>query len=222
MMHSLIIGGGKIGYYLAKVLIEKGYDVSVVEKEKESCQKFANDLNISVIKGDGTSVSTLEQAGVANADSVIAVTGRDEDNLVACQLAKRLYQVKKTIAKVNNPKNVDALKKLGVDIVVSSTDNITGQLEREIDSGKIKELLPLGAGKAAVFEIVLDETFTLQDVPLMEMDIPLTLNIISIIRNETELIIPRGLTTLQKGDKLMILTKTKDKNDILKALKIKS
>ena len=64
-MHSLIIGGGKIGYYLTKVLIEKGYDVSVVEKEKEACQKFANDLNITVIKGDGTSVSVLEQAGVA-------------------------------------------------------------------------------------------------------------------------------------------------------------
>jgi voltage-gated potassium channel Kch len=72
-MHSLIIGGGKIGYYLTKVLIEKGYDVSVVEKEKEACQKFANDLNITVIKGDGTSVSVLEQAGVADADSVIAV-----------------------------------------------------------------------------------------------------------------------------------------------------
>ena len=164
----------------------------------------------------------LEQAGVADADSVIAVTGRDEDNLVACQLAKRLYQVKKTIAKVNNPKNVDALKKLGVDIVVSSTDNITGQLEREIDSGKIKELLPLGAGKAGVFEIVLDDTFALQNVPLMEMDIPLTLNIISIIRNETELIIPRGHTTLEIGDKLMILSKIKDKNDILKAFKIKA
>ena len=189
-MHSLIIGGGKIGYYLTKVLMEKGYDVSVVEKEKEACQKFANDLNITVIRGDGTSVSVLEQAGVADADSVIAVTGRDEDNLVACQLAKRLYQVKKTIAKVNNPKNVDALKKLGVDIVVSSTDNITGQLEREIDSGKIKELL--------------------------------TLNIISIIRNETELIIPRGHTTLEVGDKLMILSKIKDKNDILKAFKIKA
>ena len=160
----------------------------------------------------------LEQAGVADADSVIAVTGRDEDNLVACQLAKRLYQVKKTIAKVNNPKNVEALKKLGV----SSTDNITGQLEREIDSGKIKELLPLGAGNAGVFEIVLDNSFTLQNVPLMEMEIPLTLNIISIIRNETELIIPRGHTTLEIGDKLMILSKIKDKNDIFKALKIKA
>ena len=221
-MHSLIIGGGKIGYYLTKVLIEKGYDVSVVEKEKEACQKFANDLNITVIKGDGTSVSVLEQAGVADVDSVIAVTGRDEDNLVACQLAKRLYQVKKTIAKVNNPKNVEALKKLGVDIVVSSTDNITGQLEREIDSGKIKELLPLGAGNAGVFEIVLDNSFTLQNVPLMEMEIPLTINIISIIRNETELIIPRGHTTLEIGDKLMILSKIKDKNDIFKAFKIKA
>ena len=202
--------------------MEKCYDVSVVEKEKEACQMFANDLNITVIRGDGTSVSVLEQAGVADADSVIAVTGRDEDNLVACQLAKRLYQVKKTIAKVNNPKNVDALKKLGVDIVVSSTDNITGQLEREIDSGKIKELLPLSAGKAGVFEIVLDDSFTLQNVPLMEMEIPLTLNIISIIRNETELIIPRGHTTLEVGDKLMILSKIKDKNDILKAFKIKA
>ena len=82
-MHSLIIGGGKIGYYLTKVLIEKGYDVSVVEKEKDACQKFANDLNITVIKGDGTSVSVLEQAGVADADSVIAVTGR----LPACKKA---------------------------------------------------------------------------------------------------------------------------------------
>ena len=73
-----------------------------------------------------------------------------------------------------------------------------------------------------MFEIVLDDSFTLQNVPLMEMEIPLTLNIISIIRNETELIIPRGHTTLEVGDKLMILSKIKDKNDILKAFKIKA
>ena len=102
-MHSLIIGGGKIGYYLTKVLIEKGYDVSVVEKEKEACQKFANDLNITVIKGDGTSVSVLEQAGVADADSVIAVTGRDEDNLVACQLAKKALSGEKDHSKGKQP-----------------------------------------------------------------------------------------------------------------------
>lgn len=220
-MRSLIIGGGKIGYYLAKVLMEKGYTISVIEKEKDACQKFANDLNIAVIRGDGTNVSVLEEAGVEDVDSVIAVTGRDEDNLVACQLAKRLYQVKKTIAKVNNPKNVETLKMLGVDIVVSSTDNITGQLEREVDSGRIKELLPLGDGRAAVFEIVLDKDFALTGTPLMKMDIPLTLNIISILRNETELIIPRGHTTLEPGDKMLILANLKDKNDILKALKIK-
>ncbi len=220
-MHSVIIGGGKIGYYLTKALLEKGHGVSVIEIDKEACRKFANDLNITVIKGDGTSVSVLEQAGAADADCVIAVTGKDEDNLVACQLSKRLYQVKKTIAKVNNPKNVAALKQLGIDIVVNSTDNITGQLEREADSGKIKELLPLGAGDAGVFELVLDESFVLTGVPLMQMDIPLTLNIISIIRNETELIIPRGQTTLEIGDRLLVLTKEKDKKDILKALKIK-
>ncbi len=218
-MRSLIIGGGKIGYYLARVLLEKGYTISVIEKDKEACQKFANDLSIPVIRGDGTSISVLEAAGVEDVDSVIAVTGRDEDNLVACQLAKRLYQVKKTIAKVNNPKNVATLKKLGVDIVVSSTENITGQLEREVDSGKIKELLPLG-GKAAVFEIVLDDSFKLGGIPLMDLEIPQNVNIISIIRGENELIIPRGMTTLAPGDKLMILANNKDKNDILKTLRI--
>ncbi len=219
-MHSLIIGGGKIGYYLAQVLLEKGYTISVIEQDKSACQKFANDLDVTVIRGDGTNISVLEQADVEHTDCVIAVTGKDEDNLVACQLAKRLYTVSKTIAKVNNPKNVEALKKLGVDIVVSSTDNIAKQLEREIDSGKIKELLPLEGARAAVFEITLDESFKGTDIPLMDMNIPSTLNIISIMRDKNELIIPRGQVTLKTGDKLLILAKFKDKKDILKALDI--
>ncbi len=217
-MHSLIIGGGKIGYYLAQVLLEKDYSISVIEKNKAACQRFANDLGVTVIRGDGTDISVLEQAGVERADSVIAVTGADEDNLVACQLAKRLYTVNKTIAKVNNPKNVEALKKLGVDIVVSSTDNIARQLEREIDSGKMKELLQLQHGDAAVFEIVLDESFRQTDIPLMNMNIPATINIVSILRNEDEIIIPRGHATLKTGDRLLVLAKEKDKNDILEAL----
>lgn len=219
-MKALIIGGGKIGYYLAKVLREKGYDISVIEIEKEACQIFANELKVTVIRGDGTCLSVLERAGVKTCNSFIAVTGRDEDNLVACQMAKRLYNVEKTIAKVNNPKNVDALQALGVDIVVSSTDNITGLLEREIGSGRIKEILPLNDGKAGVFELNLEEDFSLADIPLSELNVPHTCNIICITRNNT-LIIPRGHTTLHIGDKLMILANQKDKNDVYKAFKLK-
>lgn len=219
-MKAIIIGGGKIGYYLAKILIEKGHDISVLEISKSACQVFANELKVTVVKGDGTTVSALERAGIKQCNCLIAVTGQDEDNLVACELAKRLYNVEKTIAKVNNPKNVAALKLLGVDIVVSATDSITAQLEREVGSGRIKELLPLNHGKAAVFELVLEEDFTLADIPLSKMNIPHTCNIISITR-DNNLLIPRGQTTLKIGDSLLILANQKDKNDVFKAFKLK-
>ena len=222
-MNVLVVGCGKVGSRLANTLCDEGIDVSVIARTAAEADKMLEpDFKGSLLCGVPIDQDNLKKAGIESCDVVCAVTDDDNTNIMVSQLAKRLYQVKKTIAKVNNPKNVEALKKLGVDIVVSSTDNITGQLEREIDSGKIKELLPLGAGNAGVFEIVLDNSFTLQNVPLMEMEIPLTLNIISIIRNETELIIPRGHTTLEIGDKLMILSKIKDKNDIFKAFKIKA
>ena len=175
-MNAIIIGGGKIGYHLTGTLIEKGYHVSVIEESKEVCRQFANELDVSIIRGDGTVASILEEAGIKKADCVIAVTGRDEDNLVVCQMAKKLYNIKKTIAKVNNPKNEEPLKRLGVDIVLNSTDYISAQLEREIDSDKIKELLPLEDGKTSVYEIIPDDNFTRWDIPLMDMGIPHTIS----------------------------------------------
>ena len=219
-MNSIIIGGGKIGYHLTATLLEKGYNVSVVEENTEVCHRFANELDVPVIRGDGTIASILEEAGIKKADCVIAVTGKDEDNLVACQLAKHLYGTKKTIAKVNNPKNESALKRLGVDIVFNSTDYIASQLEREIGSDKIKELLPLEDGKTSVYEITPDDNFQRWDIPLAELGIPQTISIITIVRNENEVIIPNGRASIQKGDKLLILTKEKNKNDVFKTFGI--
>ena len=219
-MHSLIIGGGKIGYYLTKVLIEKGYDVSVVEKEKEACQKFANDLNITVIKGDGTSVSVLEQAGVADADSVIAVTGRDEDNLVACQLAKSVFNVQKTVARANNPKNVEVMKQLGIDITVNTTDNIARSLEREIDLSKIKQIMTLHKGEASIEEINIPENgYPLAGRTLAQLHLPEIFVFISIIRGD-ELIIPRGNTQVLGGDKIMVLSPTNKLHALKASLKL--
>jgi len=132
-LKAIIVGGGKVGFYLAKSLPERGYSVAIIEQDREQSRYCANNLDAEVSCGNGTTVEALEACGADKVDCVIAVMGQDESNLVCCQIAKYKFGVKKTIAKVNNPKNADALKELGVDIVISATDNIIQTLEFEVD-----------------------------------------------------------------------------------------
>lgn len=217
---AIIIGGGKIGYYLTKTLSENDYDLSLVEADKEISKQVANTLDATVVWGDGTSATTLEKAGVKNCDAVIAVTGRDESNLIICQMAKKLYNVPKTVAKVNNPKNVEALKKLGVDIAVSGTELIIRHLEHEVDNSRIKELIPLNDGKAAVFEVKLPSDYVYDGRELSDIRLPDGCNIISIQRHD-EFIIPRGKTKLMSDDMLLIVSTMGVANEVKRVLKLK-
>lgn len=216
----IIIGGGRVGYYLAKSLLERNFTVSIIDIDKEACRGAADSLHIPVICGDGTSASVLEQAGAASCETVIAVTGRDENNLIACQTAKRVFQTQKTIAKANNPKNVDNIRLLGVDIVISATDSIISLLEREVDHGAIKELIPLNDGRAAVYQVELPDNFPLSGTELLNIHLPESCNVISITRGG-ELIIPRGKTKLIAGDELLIVSQAGAVNEVRKALKLK-
>lgn len=103
-MKVIVVGGGKVGYFLAQTLTEHGHEPHIVEKDKHLCAKIANELDYPVVCGDGTLIEVLEGAGARDAEGLVAVTGRDEDNLVACQLAKQYFGIKKTVARVNNPK----------------------------------------------------------------------------------------------------------------------
>src|SRR3989339_1881163 len=131
-MKIIIIGGGKIGYYLAKTLIPFKHDITLIEEQKELCIKVANELNINVLSGDGTNIEILTEAKASEANVFIAVSGKDEVNLIACQLAKRNFGVKRTISRVNNPKNISVFETLGVDFAVSSTSIIADLIEQEV------------------------------------------------------------------------------------------
>lgn len=216
----IIVGGGRVGYYLAKTLKENNREVVIIENRKETCKEVADKLDIPVVWGDGTSVSILESVGIKESDTFIAVTGRDENNLIACQTAKGLFRAKKTVAKANNPKNVSNLRELGVDIVISATDTIINMLEREVDHKAIKELMPLNDGKTAVYQIELPEDFAYSGVEILNIPFPDNTNIISITRNG-ELIIPRGKTKLFSEDKLLIVSKEAEINEVRRALKLK-
>lgn len=218
-MKVLIAGGGKIGYYLARALAERGSDVVIIEKERALGESLANDLSAEIIWGDATKLDVLESAGVSRADAVIAVTGRDEDNLVVCQLAKKLHSTEKTIAKVNNPKNVATISALGIDHVISATDSIIDRLEREVDDSRIRELVELDGGGVTVLEVRLPENYALSGERLSEMRLPESFNIISITRGG-EFLIPRGKTRLVSEDKLLIAAAGDAVEDVRRALKL--
>ncbi len=131
-MYVIVIGGGKVGYYLTKNLLERGYEVTLIEKDPRRAETLTSQLGEVVMVGDGDEMSFLSTTGMERADVVVAVTGDDEDNLVACQLAKRKFNVPKTVARVNSPSNVQIFKTLGVDVTLSATEVLLDLLEREL------------------------------------------------------------------------------------------
>jgi len=219
-MKIIIVGGGKVGFYLAKTLRSEGHDAVIIEKDKEQCKTCANLLDVTVISGDGTSRDVLGAAGAQQADVVVAVMGRDESNLVCCQTAKKIFGVRKTVAKVNNPNNVGAMRSLGVDTAVSATDYIIQYLEREVDISAIKELIPLNDGEASLLEITLPENYKRAGDTLMDISLPQSCNVVCINRGG-KTIIPRGQTRLHSGDVLLVVTLGTGERELRRALKIK-
>lgn len=216
-MRVIVVGGGKVGYYLAQTLLEHGHKPFVIELEKSICLHIANDLDIPVINGDGTTVSALESAGIHEADALIGVTGKDENNLIACQLAKKRFGVSRTVARVNNPKNVQVMRQLGVDIPISTTDNIARLLEREVDTSTIKELISLGRGEASLSELQIPDGYPHNGVKLSELELPMESVVVSITRGQ-ELIIPRGNTEILSGDKIIVICRNRVVHDLSRAL----
>jgi trk system potassium uptake protein TrkA len=131
-MYAIVIGGGKVGYFLSRDLLERGDEVTLVEKDGSRADWLESQLGSIVMRGDGDEMAFLRSTGIERADAVLAVTGDDEDNLVALQLAKKEFNVPLTIARVNNPANVEIFKALGVDEAVSATEVLLSALERTV------------------------------------------------------------------------------------------
>lgn len=213
-MYIVIAGGGKVGYYLAKTLLSYNHKVIVIEKNRLLCEKIANELNIAAVTGDATNIDHLSSVDVSKADVFIAVTGKDEENLIACQLVKTNFNVKRTIARVNNPKNIKVFQRLGVDRAVSSTSIIADLIEHEVDYSGLNTLMKLKDDKIIISEIKIDKDSFACNYSLSELEMPEDCMVISVIREE-QVIIPNGLTILMAED-LIITISTQENQKVLR------
>jgi len=216
-MKSIIIGGGKIGFNLLKTLKDRGYNVTLVEIDEEVCRKIAEDVDTDVICGDGTNLDVLNDAGIRNADIIAAVTGKDEENLVICQIAKKGFNIGKSIARINNPKNVPMFKALGVDQTVCSTEVIADLIEYEFDSDICKIVQTFDRGAMILVEVTVKEGNRWINQYVKDLPLPSECVIASVMRGENA-IFARGDTQIQNGDNIHIITNRATFHEIKKQL----
>lgn len=202
----IVVGGGKVGYYLTKTLIFEGYEVLLLEKNPAKCDIFRQRFGAVVIQGDGAEASTLETAGASRADVMIAVTGDDEDNLIICQVAKKRFGVERTIARVNNPKNEDVFKRLGVDVTVSQTNVILSLIEQQIPERHFLHLMNLKHAQVAIVEASVSPNSPIAGLTLSEIRLPPDC-VFSAITRGAEVIVPTGQTKLMAGDEVIAITR---------------
>ena len=151
-MYVIVIGGGKVGYYLTKELLAAGHEIVLLEKDPRRARQIADEVGSIVLARDGCEGKHLAEAGANRAAIVAAVTGDDEDNLVVCQMAKHHFDVPRTIARVNNPKNEELFRHLGVDDIISPTRMILGAVEQDIPVHELLHLAQLEGGELEVME----------------------------------------------------------------------
>jgi trk system potassium uptake protein TrkA len=201
-MFVLVVGGGKVGYYLTRELIASGHEVVLMEKDRARASQIAEEIGSIVVAQDGSEGKHLGEAGCNRADIVAAVTGDDEDNLVICQMARHHFDVPRTIARVNNPKNEALFRHLGVDEVISPTRMILGSIEQEIPVHELLHLGTLGEGELEIVEAQLQEGSPAIGRTAGSLTLPEGCTLFALVRGGRAIVL-RNDTVFEAGDKVV-------------------
>ena len=205
-MYVIVVGGGKVGYYLTRELLAAGHELVLLEKDPRRARQIADEVGSIVLNRDGCEGQHLEEAGANRAAIVCAVTGDDEDNLVVCQMAKHHFDVPRTIARVNNPKNEDLFRHLGVDEIISPTRMILGSIEQDIPVHELLHLAALGESDLQIIEAQLNEGSPAVGKTAAALSIPEGCSLFAVVRNNIASAV-RTDTVLQVGDKVIAIGK---------------
>jgi len=215
-MNIIIIGGGNVGYCLAERLSGDHY-VVLIEKKPTVGEKIAGKMNVMVILGDGCDPKTLKRAGIKKADVVAAVTGNDVDNIIICQIAKDIYNVRRTVAIVNNPKNQIVFTKLGIDVAIDSTAIIAKIIEDEVGWEDFVNLFTFKKGNLSLVRVDLPEKSPVVNIPIEELDLPDNSVIVAVIR-DNKIFVPKQNFVLKEKDEVIAITKVENESLLFKKL----
>jgi trk system potassium uptake protein len=205
-MYAIIAGGGNVGFFLARELIEQGHEILIIETSGERAEFIANELGNVVLRGNADEASTLAEAGAERADVIIAVTGDDPRNLVLCQVAKRRFGTQRTIARINDPRNESLFLMLGIDATVNATQVMLSVLEQEIPQANLVPLLRLRNTDIEVVEALVGAGSRITGLPLRDVELPPESSVAVVIRAGAAFF-PNGATVLAAGDEVVALTR---------------
>lgn len=206
-MYIIIVGAGNVGYHLAKAVLAKGHEVLLVEKDARILERIKDELGGIGLVGDGCEAAILDEAGAARADLLVAVTDHDEDNLVACQVARHKFNVSRTIARVSDIKNQPLFKKLGIDVAVSSTNLILEYIETQMDKPPLlNRLMILKNGEREIIEVKIPATSAIVSRKIKDIALAPNTQIIAVVRADDRVLLPTPATVIEIEDRLIAVT----------------
>lgn len=217
-MYIIVIGGGRVGYYLAQALLDEKHEVLIVEKNATVCEVITEQMGSICFRGDGCEAATLAEIGTGRADMFIAVTGDDPDNLVACQIAKHKFNVSRTIARIRNPQNEGIFKKLGIDVTVSTTNIILEHIEEEVPTHPLIHLLTIRDRGLEIVEVKILPDSTGVGKAVQDLSLPENSILSLLLRKQHKPIIPRASTILQAEDRIIAVTSPESEEALRTAL----
>jgi trk system potassium uptake protein TrkA len=206
-VYVLVVGAGKVGWNLTRELIDRGNEVTVIERDPGRFATVEEELEHSAQYGDGSELWVLERGGIERADMVIAVTGDDEDNLLICQVAREKYGVERVIARCNNPRNLQHFELLGIKPAVSATDLILRLIEHEVPRYGLLHLLDLPQERLEIIEVEVAKGSPADGAMIKDLGLPDGSLAISILRDGTGFV-PLADSVIEAGDEVLVVLDT--------------
>jgi trk/ktr system potassium uptake protein len=212
-VYIIIVGAGKVGWNLARELLEKEHEVTLIENQRDRYLAVEQELEHNIQYGDASELWVLERAGIQRADLVIAVTGDDEDNMLICQVAREKYLVEQIIARVNNPRNRQHFDLLDIKPSVSATDLILRLIEHEVPQYGLVHLLDLQEEGLEIIELQLTDGSKVAGSRVADLEMPEGSLLISVLR-EGKGFVPGPDTVLEPGDEVLAVLDPGREDDI--------
>ncbi len=216
-MKIVIAGGRNKADFLIRSLLRKNHKLIVINDDDTYCEYLAQTHDIPIVYGDACKNYVLREAKIQGADIIIALRPDDADNLAICQVAKRIFGVKKAVCIVSNPKNVEIFKKLGVNTAISATYLVANMVEQASTIGNFIKTLSIEDEKVILTEMLVDENFPVTNQKIMDISFPTDAIISCIIRGD-DILVPNGQTVIFKNDKLLIISSPQNQDVAIRAV----